>query len=496
VVTAALDDRVDVVRRRVEQWADELIELGPRNTLLHYKDRKTTTLDLTGARPETLANLLAGRKTRLEALFPDGDEHRSACTRARNLRRRILVFEEEQGMDVGRLAHGLLQLEPPPRSGVTPVPPLRAPLLLQAVQLNARTASESDFTLEAADEPEVNPVLLYALSRQYGIDFDEDAIKERLSAMLATLESPQEQLRQAYQTLADVIEQHDRTVSLEDRVLVGLFSFEKLPMVNDLRTSIELLARHDVIAAAAGAQAGEEALQAQAESIPPMHPDRIPPSEEYLIHDADSSQQQAIHAALSGAHIVIEGPPGTGKSQTIANLIAELAARGRRVLFVAEKRAAIEAVTERLEQVDLHGLVFDLHQRKLNRKRTAQQLADALQRASQEPPPQLGDLHKQLAQARERASAHTAELHQPRPPWNLSAYDAQSTLLNQPCENSSGVRFRDATLRRLSGDARGQVRRDLGDFIAMDGLRIRRGDSPWSRVAAGVSRRSSRSWPA
>jgi len=79
-----------------------------------------------------------------------------------------------------------------------------------------------------------------------------------------------------------------------------------------------------------------------------------------LVFDADASQQAAISRALAGTHVLIDGPPGTGKSQTIANIIAGMAAQGRRVLFVAEKRAAIEAVTERLAEADLAHLVFDL----------------------------------------------------------------------------------------------------------------------------------------
>ena len=81
------------------------------------------------------------------------------------------------------------------------------------------------------------------------------------------------------------------------------------------------------------------------------------PEDDFSVLDADSSQRSAIDAVLAGRSLVIHGPPGTGKSQTIANLIATLVARGRKVLFVAEKRAAIDAVLSRLKGVGLgeHG---------------------------------------------------------------------------------------------------------------------------------------------
>jgi hypothetical protein len=65
---------------------------------------------------------------------------------------------------------------------------------------------------------------------------------------------------------------------------------------------------------------------------------------------------------LAGQSLVIHGPPGTGKSQTIANLIAALVAHGRKVLFVAEKRAAIDAVLSRLKGVELGDMVLDIHE--------------------------------------------------------------------------------------------------------------------------------------
>jgi superfamily II DNA or RNA helicase len=80
----------------------------------------------------------------------------------------------------------------------------------------------------------------------------------------------------------------------------------------------------------------------------------IPPDNEFLVLDADSSQQRAISAVMADQSRVIQGPPGTGKNQTITNLIASLAAKGRCVLFVAEKRAALEAVKRRLRRRSTH----------------------------------------------------------------------------------------------------------------------------------------------
>src|SRR6185312_11792096 len=76
---------------------------------------------------------------------------------------------------------------------------------------------------------------------------------------------------------------------------------------------------------------------------------------------ADASQLEAVAAARAGRTFVLEGPPGTGKSQTITNLLAHAMANGQRVLFVAEKRAALEVVAKRLNEVGLGEFALDLH---------------------------------------------------------------------------------------------------------------------------------------
>ena len=146
----------------------------------------------------------------------------------------------------------------------------------------------------------------------------------------------------------------------------------------------DALADHDVVAALAG---DPEALRSVRTEPDTRRLDLDDPERDLLVLDADSSQRDAIETVRAGSHLVVHGPPGTGKSQTIANLIATLAADGRPVLFVAEKRAAIDAVVGRLERVGLGGLVLDLHAGARGGRRVAAELVDGLDRLG---PPSAG----------------------------------------------------------------------------------------------------------
>ena len=126
------------------------------------------------------------------------------------------------------------------------------------------------------------------------------------------------------------------------------------------------------------------------------------PEDDYSVLDADSSQRSAIAAVVDGRSLVIHGPPGTGKSQTIANLIAALVARGRKVLFVAEKRAAIDAVLSRLKGVDLGDMVLDIHDGTRDRVRIARDLGNALEGAQRAADPDVGNLHRRLTDRQRR----------------------------------------------------------------------------------------------
>ncbi len=103
----------------------------------------------------------------------------------------------------------------------------------------------------------------------------------------------------------------------------------------------------------------------------------------------DPTQASSIAAVVSGRSLIVQGPPGTGKSQTITNLIADLVARGKRVLFVCEKRAAIDVVAHRLRQSGLEELVCLVHDSQQDKKAVIQDLKSTyetwLARTSDEP---------------------------------------------------------------------------------------------------------------
>jgi len=137
-------------------------------------------------------------------------------------------------------------------------------------------------------------------------------------------------------------------------------------------------------------------------------------------------QARTINAVLAGRSLIVKGPPGTGKSQTIANLIASLIARGKKVLFVAEKRAAIDAVTKRLTQRDLGELVLDLHDGVASRRAFAQMIGRALD-ASRNAPRLDNDAELQRTERRrDQLNGYVRALHGTREPWGMPVYDMRA----------------------------------------------------------------------
>jgi very-short-patch-repair endonuclease len=459
--------RLALVAAAQRQWIDGLTDLGGRNTLLYYKDRRASTLDLADADPDAVERFEKAGHIRLTKLFPaDPDIRADAIRRMQAIYRKARELQEERGIKAGYLATGLarwdeLFLEP------------AGPVLLRPLVIAPTRARYDDFDLTLDDDTEVNPVLLHKLATVFGAGIDRPA-PERIDGQLAKAARD-----------AEV-----PGFRIDKRKVIGTFTYAKLPMVRDLEAAGDLLADSDLVAAIAGDPQAQQAVaapdavhdvtaadpDAAGTPAPPLA-DPADPVADYSVLDADSSQRAAIDAVLAGRSLVIHGPPGTGKSQTIANLIAAMVARGRKVLFVAEKRAAIDAVLSRLSAAGLADLVLDIHEGARDRQRIAAGLGATLDQAARAADPDTSALHRRLTDRQRRLARHTVALHRPHEPWRLSAYQVQSALLGIP--ERARVATRLAAPELITAELAEELRDELREFTRLDGFGFRPGATPW-----------------
>ena len=162
---------------------------------------------------------------------------------------------------------------------------------------------------------------------------------------------------------------------LEESML-GLFSFSKFVMWNDIHTSADKLKDNPVIATLMEQQLK---WQDQTEPVDARLQDKeVEPKAFAIPMDVDSSQMEAVVMSGEGKSFILHGPPGTGKSQTITNMIANALYQGKRVLFVAEKMAALSVVEKRLTKVGLEPFCLELHSNKVTKQHFLSQMEKAL----------------------------------------------------------------------------------------------------------------------
>jgi hypothetical protein len=377
-------------------------------------------------------------------LLPDIDDETVLPKLLRDISRRALENLEEKGLSTLFVTFGMATC--PATDGGRPA---GAPVLLLPVALNKREGSNS-FHLAAIGSFQINLVLLHVLHEQFRVVLQPDELLAQFAG-----DADQETVLDI-KGLCDEIEHcmsEAKGFEIGLRVILGNFAFQKMAMVKDLQERANDLTVHDVIAAIAGDGGAKGAINAEQKDPDPKDFDSIPPENEFLVLDADSSQQRAIAAVMAGQCSVIHGPPGTGKSQTITNLIASLAAAGRRVLFVAEKKAALDVVKRRLEEVGLGHLAIVLHGADLSPKKVMQQVAHTLEVVRGAVPIDCQGVHSHLVERRNRLNGHVARMHTLREPTRKSIYEMQGTTLRLSRSVSTVTRWRGTELSRLPNSA-------------------------------------------
>lgn len=214
---------------------------------------------------------------------------------------------------------------------------------------------------------------------------------------------------------------------IEEESILGIFSFTKFVMWNDIHTHSDVLMENPMVRSIIE---GRLLLPEQPEPADARNLDLTSRPNEYTLPvDADSSQLEAVIDAGQNRSFVLYGPPGTGKSQTITNIIANALSKNKRVLFVAEKKAALDVVQTRLEKIGLGPFCLELHSNKTDKKSFLQQMEDVIQFAGEKPSDNYEKLADELFNQRMKIIGYIESLHQKREK-GYSLYDCIERYLS------------------------------------------------------------------
>lgn len=205
-----------------------------------------------------------------------------------------------------------------------------------------------------------------------------------------------------------------------EECMLGLFSFSKFVMWNDIHNGQELMLHHPIIRSLIEKQLQDAPTEP---AIDVRDYDRtVKPSDTAVPLPADSSQMEAIIASGQGRSFILYGPPGTGKSQTITNMIANALYQGKRVLFVAEKMAALQVVENRLRKIKINPFCLEMHSNKMTKSYLLTQLKKALDATRIKEPEHFLQASEELFAERNRLAGYVEQLHR-KQTSGLSLYD-------------------------------------------------------------------------
>jgi very-short-patch-repair endonuclease len=394
------DPAQEKILDRLESWKRSLLDLTMRNRLLNFKEGKAT-IAIECPEPAKLEDMLAGgqrfkllgratvlgsddardatlfterqnedgRKLYVAEAMSRGELHAGLPEadldgRLTDLFRAARLAFEEGGANILYLCLGFLKWTQTDGGA-----PYRAPLILIPVSLE-RKSVRSGFRLALHDdEVRLNPTLIQMLAQDFDLTMPE-----------FTGELPRDASGIDVAEIWRIVRTHIKTIKgweVTEHVVLATLSFTKYLMWKDLVDRTDSLKRNPVVRHLIDTPthgyegAGQEFID------PARLDEEVDPSELFTPLSADSSQVAAVVAAQRGKDFVLFGPPGTGKSQTITNMISSCLAHGKSVLFVSQKTAALEVVRRRLQSVGLGNYCLEVHSTKAQKSVVIEQLAKA-----------------------------------------------------------------------------------------------------------------------
>ena len=392
--------------KKLERWAEKLLDTGKKNNLINFKDTKSSTAEVLFPEPEavfskcSMGHVFEVYDPKIpdadvdevvsspygQMLLPGAPDDSKHLTRenykaiyasriksdryllmyaqtpnplkvVRSIEKKARSMREETGINAAYLAFGFIKWSEKENAETF----YRSPLLLVHINLIANALNEPIRIEISDDDINVNPTFNYLLQAEYDLTLPEFEDGDTLAAYYAKV---------AY-TLRGL------GWEILDECKLSIFSFLKINMYEDLKNNADKILANNNIRALLG-----EPLIDDSSVVMDVWPDdavKDPLIDLHTVVDADSSQIEAIEMAKKGKSFVLQGPPGTGKSQTITNIIAECLHDGKKVLFVSEKQAALNVVFDKLKKARLADYCLELHSHKANKKTVIEELNRTLE---------------------------------------------------------------------------------------------------------------------
>jgi len=388
---------------------------------------------------------------RLETkLGPDGQQKRLL-----KLYRDAKTAEEEQGINILYLALGFLKWFEDANSDVE----REAPLILLPVDL-VRNQRTSTYDLVIRDDEIVtNLPLREKLERDFGLQLPE----------IEDADSDEWTPSSYFDLVEETISSKDRWAVDRDGMQLGFFSFAKLLMLRDLDPDNwptgGLLNSSLLSSILNSTFEGDSPLFGDDDNLD----EKLDPGEIFHVLDADRSQAIVIEEVRKGRNLVVQGPPGTGKSQTITNIIAAAVHDGKKVLFVAEKMAALSVVHNRLVKIGLQNVALELHSKAANKRKVLEELGRTLNAGAA-----VAGAHDDpdtVRIPRDKLNAIVKVLHTPVKGSQLSPFQAMSIMSAMKGKNAPAPSIDGSSLAALPDERIEAICSDIdvfGDLLGTD----------------------------